>query len=74
MTILVIGGTGQVGSLVVKELAKRNAEVRVLGHRHSGTELPAGVEFVRGDILDIELVRGLFRDVSTVFLLNPDSC
>jgi uncharacterized protein YbjT (DUF2867 family) len=31
MAILVIGGTGQIGSLVVEELVKRGAEVRVLG-------------------------------------------
>ena len=30
MTILAIGGTGQIGSLVVNHLSKQGAEVRVL--------------------------------------------
>jgi len=43
MKVLVTGGTGHVGSEVVKELRKRGAEVRVLV-RKNGTSLPDGVE------------------------------
>jgi uncharacterized protein YbjT (DUF2867 family) len=41
--ILVIGGTGHVGSEVVKELNKRDADVRVLV-RKPGVESLPGVE------------------------------
>ena len=49
--ILVIGGTGHVGSEVVKELKKRNADVRLLV-RKPDVESPPGIETVIGDLLD----------------------
>jgi len=51
MKVLVIGGAGHVGSEVVKELKKRNADVRVLV-RKPDEKLPPGVEMVAGDLLD----------------------
>jgi uncharacterized protein YbjT (DUF2867 family) len=51
MKILVIGGTGHVGSEVVKELKKRDADVRVLVRKPDVKSLP-GVETVVGDLLD----------------------
>jgi uncharacterized protein YbjT (DUF2867 family) len=51
MKILAIGGTGNVGSEVVKELKKRNADVRILV-RKKGTASPEGVEVAVGDLLD----------------------
>jgi uncharacterized protein YbjT (DUF2867 family) len=45
MKILVIGGTGRVGSEVVKELKKRDADVRVLVRKHGEKSAP-GVEVV----------------------------
>ena len=43
MKILVTGGTGTVGSQVVSELLKRNAQVSVLTRRPDA-KLPPGVE------------------------------
>lgn len=43
MKILVTGGTGRVGSEVVKELQKRNADIRLLV-RKNDAPMPAGVE------------------------------
>ncbi|MDI1480156.1 NmrA family NAD(P)-binding protein [Polyangium sp. y55x31] len=71
MAILAIGGTGQIGSHVVEELARRGAEVRAFGSEPSPRGAPAGVEEVIGDIFDIELMRRLLREASTVFVLNP---
>jgi uncharacterized protein YbjT (DUF2867 family) len=42
MKILVIGGTGHVGSEVVKELKKRRADVRVLVRKADEKSLPRG--------------------------------
>jgi uncharacterized protein YbjT (DUF2867 family) len=51
MKILVTGGTGRIGSGVLRELRKRGADVRVLV-RKKGTSLPDGVEVAVGDLLD----------------------
>lgn len=71
MTILAIGGTGQIGSLVVEELARRGAQVRALGTKLRSGGTPSGVELVTGDVLDVDFMRGQLRSVSTVFVLHP---
>jgi uncharacterized protein YbjT (DUF2867 family) len=74
MRILVTGGTGTVGSQVVRELAQRKADVTVLTrNRAKASNLPAGVNSVEGNLLQPETVRRIFRDVDAVFLLNPVS-
>src|SRR5207248_6430967 len=74
MDVLVIGGTGTVGSWVVRELLARGAHVRVLTRsaEHSKT-LPAGAKPVIGDLLDPATVRSVFDGVEGLFLLNPVS-
>jgi uncharacterized protein YbjT (DUF2867 family) len=72
MKVLVIGGTGLVGSNVVNELLKRNAEVSVLTrNEEKGKQLPKGVKPVVGNLLDPNVVKSIFKDVDGVFLLNP---
>ena len=51
MKILVIGGTGNVGAEVVKELQKRKANIRLLVRKDS-IPMPPGVEVAIGDLLD----------------------
>ena len=72
MNILVIGGTGKVGSAVVRELVARHQTVRVLT-RGDGGKLPAGVTPVQGDLLDPATVRTVFKGIDGVFLLNAVS-
>jgi uncharacterized protein YbjT (DUF2867 family) len=69
MKILVTGGTGHVGSEVVRELKKRGAEVRVLV-RKKGTTLPDGVEVAVGDLLDPVSVQKALDRVDKLYLLN----
>ena len=71
MTILAIGGTGQIGSLVVSELARRGASVRAMGTKPRPGGLPSGVEQVTGDVLDVDFMRAQLHSVSTVFVLHP---
>jgi len=74
MKILVTGGTGTVGSQVVRELMARKAEVAVLTRSaEKAKKLPAGVKGVVGDLLDPATVRSAFRRMHGVFLLNPVS-
>ena len=69
MKILVTGGSGRVGSEVVKELKKRGAEVRVLV-RKQATSLPDGVEVAVGDLLDPVSVQKALDRVDKLYLLN----
>jgi NAD+-dependent farnesol dehydrogenase len=59
MTTFITGGTSSIGRVLIKEMARRGAALRVLA-RHSsnccGLELP-GVEFVYGDVTDPDAVR-----------------
>ncbi|WEF34243.1 SDR family oxidoreductase [Pseudoduganella chitinolytica] len=70
MTILVTGATGNVGRNVVAQLVQRDAAVRALVRNPANADLPAGVEVVQGDLLDVDSLRKAFDGVSTFFLLN----
>ena len=71
MTILAVGGTGQIGSLVVSKLAEHGAETVVLSQNPEKAKLPSGVRAVKGDVLDPATMRAALRGVDTLFLLNP---
>jgi len=74
MKILVIGGTGMVGSQVARELLARGAEVSVLTRNaQKAGALPRGMRAVTGDLLDPKTVRSVFAGQDGVFLLNPVS-
>jgi uncharacterized protein YbjT (DUF2867 family) len=70
MTILVTGATGTVGRSVVEQLIKRGADVRALVRDPAKASFPAGVTSVKGDLLDVESMRGALSGASTLFLLN----
>jgi uncharacterized protein YbjT (DUF2867 family) len=69
MKILVVGGTGNVGAEVVKELQKRNADIRLLV-RKEGTPTPKGVEVAIGDLLDPVSVQKALDGMDKLYLLN----
>jgi uncharacterized protein YbjT (DUF2867 family) len=69
MKILVTGGTGRVGSEVVKELQKRNADIRLLV-RKNDAPTPTGVEAAIGDLLDPVSVEKAMDGVDKLYLLN----
>ncbi|HEY0793521.1 MAG TPA: NmrA family NAD(P)-binding protein [Chthoniobacterales bacterium] len=68
MKILVTGSTGKVGSQVLRELRKRNADVRVLVRKEPG--LLDGIEVAMGDLLDPVSVEEALVGVSKLYLLN----
>ena len=71
MKILVTGGTGKVGSEVIKELLKRNASVRALVRKQeASTTMPEGIEVFLGDLLDPVGVRKALEGVDKLYLLN----
>ena len=74
MKILVIGGTGSVGSHVVRELLARKADPVVLTRSaEKARSLPAGVEGAVGDLLDPGTVRSVFKSVDGVFMITAVS-
>ncbi len=74
MKILVICGTGTVGSQVVANLLKRNADVRVMtSSAEKVRTLPAGTEGVVGNLKDKASLVNVFKGVERAFLLTPVS-
>jgi uncharacterized protein YbjT (DUF2867 family) len=73
MKILVVGGTGTVGSEVVRQLMGRSEQIHVLTRSpEHASKLPKGVTGVIGDLLDPSTL-GAFDGMDAVFLLNPVS-
>jgi uncharacterized protein YbjT (DUF2867 family) len=71
MRILVTGGTGLVGSEVVRQLRGTTHDVQVLTRDPSKGKLPDGVIAVKGDLREPASVQRIFNGVEAVFLLNP---
>ena len=71
MRVLVTGGAGFIGSAVVRAALVRNWHVRVLDNFSNGheTNVPAGVEVVRGDIRKRDDVLRALDGIDTVFHL-----
>lgn len=72
MNVLVLGGTGTVGSQVVRELLKRGGDVSVLT-RDAKKPLAPGAKPVAGNLLDPSTIRSAFSGRDAVFLLNAVS-
>lgn len=71
MNVLVIGGTGTVGSQLVSELIDRKASVRILTRDPSkARHTDWNVEWVQGDLEAPDSVARAFAQVDAVFLLN----
>ncbi|MFH1761390.1 MAG: NAD-dependent epimerase/dehydratase family protein [bacterium] len=71
MKVFITGGAGFIGSNIAEELQKNN-EVTVFdnlrtgfGHNLEGLN----VNFIKGDICDLEAVRGATRNIDTIFHL-----
>jgi len=73
MRHLVLGGTGTVGSLVVKGLLAKGERLRVLTRDiERSRALPAGVEGVVGDLTDPATYAAAFSDYDHLFLLKAN--
>jgi uncharacterized protein YbjT (DUF2867 family) len=71
LKVLVVGGTGMVGSQVARELLARGADVAVLTRELSKAKaLPSGIRAIQGDLLDPATIRTAFAGMDGLFLLN----
>ena len=68
MPVFVTGGTGYIGRSVVRELRKRTHVVRALARSDAAAKVLAdlGAEPVRGDLRDLDTLRGAARDADAV--------
>jgi len=79
MRILVTGGAGFIGSHLVERLiASGHGPVRVLDNFHRGRKENLAscwdrIEFLQGDIRDLQFLRGAMKDVEVVFHLAAQS-
>ncbi len=76
--ILVTGGSGFIGSALVKALVRDGCRVRVFDDNSRGaprrlTEVERDIEFVAGDIRDAAAVAGGGRAASTRCIISPTS-
>lgn len=76
MTILITGGTGNVGTRLLRHLVDTGVNCRALVR--AGTDVPDGVTPVRGDILNLDSLTQAVDGVSAVvhlaaLLRSPDS-
>lgn len=71
--ILVIGGTGNIGSEVVSLLTKKGSEFRVLARDPDKTKLALGdnVDVVPGDLRNPQTIIKPMQNVEKVFLVTP---
>jgi dihydroflavonol-4-reductase len=69
MTVLITGGTGQIGNAIAHRLAAEGAEVRALvrsPERARGV-LPEGVQLITGDVTDPDSLPAAFEGVTAVY-------
>ena len=67
--VLVIGATGNIGSLVVDELLRTNVAVRALSRTPESAGVPLGVHVVSGDLTVPESLDAALAGVGNVFLV-----
>ena len=74
MDCIVVGGTGTVGSLVVRELVSRGMSVGLLTRKlRQDAAASPGVTFLEGDLANPYSVLPHFKRTERVFLLNAAS-
>ncbi|WP_224448840.1 complex I NDUFA9 subunit family protein [Haloprofundus salilacus] len=66
MNVLVVGGTGFVGTHLAAELLDRGHEVTVLSRSPEDDDLPPGVETARGDVTAYDSIEGAFEGQDVV--------
>jgi UDP-glucose 4-epimerase len=72
MKALVTGGAGFIGSHVVDDLMARGVEVVVLDDLSGGfvENVTGGARFIQGSVLDVALIKQLFRDESFDYVFH----
>jgi len=71
--IVVTGATGHIGSELLRLLSKQNVSVQALTRDPRRAPPLPGVDWVRGDLRDVQSLQGLLRGANRMFLLTSNS-
>jgi nucleoside-diphosphate-sugar epimerase len=66
-SVLVLGGSGFLGSHLVDLLTSRGAKVRILDRLECSCWLSSEIEFLKGDILNYSLLLKAMKGIDVVF-------
>lgn len=66
MDVLIVGGTGFIGTTLTTELLDRGHDVTVLSRNPGTADLPEGVEEVAGDVTAYDSIEGAFEGMDAV--------
>ncbi|WP_136717290.1 complex I NDUFA9 subunit family protein [Halorientalis salina] len=69
MNVLVVGGSGFIGTHLSGELTERGHEVTVVSREPEAEDLPEGVDTVRGDVTAYDSIEGAFEGQDAVVFL-----
>jgi NADH dehydrogenase len=69
MRVLVVGGTGFIGTSLCTELKRRGHEVTAMSRNPGGGDLPGGVNKVMGDVTEYESIDEAFEGMDAVYNL-----
>jgi dihydroflavonol-4-reductase len=69
MKVAITGASGHIGSCLVRELVKRNFQVKILVHNFDKNLSQLNVEIVKGNLLDPSVLKTLCEGVDVVFHL-----
>jgi len=65
--ILVTGASGLLGSHLVHELVKQDKKVRSIYRNDIPADMPAGIQWIKADILDIPSLEDAMKDIVQVY-------
>ena len=69
MNVLVVGGTGFIGTELCRELDERGHDVTALSRSPEDADLPESVERVAGDVTAYDSIEGAFQGQDAVYYL-----
>jgi NADH dehydrogenase len=69
MRVLVVGGTGFIGTALCAELKRRGHDVTALSRNPGGGDLPGGVNKAMGDVTQYGSISGAFEGMDAVYNL-----
>src|SRR2546427_8055269 len=71
--IVVTGATGHIGSELIRLLSEQNVSVQALTRDPRRAPPLPGVDWLRGDLRDVQSLQGLLRGANRMFLLTSNS-